>query len=319
MCGGGSAPAPAPDRSVELAQAQAQIRAEEEARRRQQEQQRYQSDLEAFNQLLGSAQSSAFERARGTVEDRGLDFSLYEDPIQSELSRIAGGVSRPVLGTPGYTNPTPFFSDDIADIVLDRSRDLQRRQYENQIRGFAPEGFALDLIPDTADDPILQSILTPQFEEANTRLQSAFNLGNLSRSGLDTARRNLEEQRTSALSNLNQVGGDVLSQGRQSLRDIRGRGLETAGAFELGQQFNPGTYQERINTQLGDFTSNLEGSIRNAIGSEPLFDVNRILASTRQSAFNPARDTGAPGLLQALTERDRKREEQRGVGNTGAF
>lgn len=283
---------------------------------------RFDLDTTNFNTQLGEGRSGAFDRARGTVEERGLDFNNFEGGINSELDRIVRGLSGPVSGTAGFADPRASFEDDIASIVLNNSRDLSRRNFETAIDSFGGEGFAQNSIRNDADDAILQSILDPQFADANTSLDNAFSQGNLSRAGLDRARITLGEQQSGARSNLDQIGGDVLSQGRSDLRDIRDRGIGQARGFELGQSFTPGDVQGRLDTSLGDFNTNLEGNIRNAVGSAPLFDVNSILANTRQTAFNPAAgtgDTAAPGLLDTLADRDKKRNESRGVGNTGAF
>lgn len=320
MCGGGGgAPAPVDPRL----EANAQIRIERERaelaeRQRIAEQQRQAEqeakDSAAFMQNLDAAVQSALLRGRGLIEQRGLPFDVYEPALQSELQAVRQSVP--------YLDPSPgtYFAPDLADIVLNRSRDQSRRGFETQLNQFAGPGFAEQLFPNTADDAILQAILQEQYDPALSQLQRAHQRGNLTDIGFETASNQLGGQREAALSRLQDLGGGVLSGYRNQLGDIAAEGFNRAGTFELGGTFDPLSYQGRINTTAADLTSRLPGDIRGALGSDQLFNIEDLITrgGIAQGAQNSA-SFGSPSIIDALALRERERAKPRGLGGQGAF
>lgn len=314
MCnGGGSAPAP-PDyaaqererRATELALAQ------EAERRALAEEQR---KTTAFNTAITGAQTSARQGALDYLSGLGYDPGLFETEIGREISNISGRVPQFDPAPGGYFN-----GRDIGDIVLNRMQGDKRRGYESQLFNIAPDGFARNAIPDTADDAILQAILTPEYEKATLGLNDAMNRGILSNQGFMSAQKALEQQKASASSKLNQIGSDVLETGRNSLRGIRDSELDRVNNYRIGQpELDFSGISDRIGQSTNEFKGNLEGNIRSALGGEQLFDIGSLIGSARQGSYNPARAPEAQGLVQAIADRDKKKETTRSTSNSGAF
>ncbi len=317
MCGGGGGGVPPAVDPLEEARAQilveqeratisAQQRAEELARQATQREQ----DTGDFNLNLDAAFQGALGQGTSQIEQRGLNPDDFMSSLMSELQGVRRSV--PFLDP----NPGSFFGGDIADIVLNRATDTSRRGFTNTLNEFAAPGFATSLFPDTADDSILESILNEQFQPASDQLLRAFQRGNLTDQGFQTATSQLGSQREAGSARLSDVGGGVLSDFRSQLRDIGSTGFSRAGAFELGGSFDPENTRGLIDARFADLSGRLGGSIRNALGGEQLFNIEDLITrgGIAQGGQNP---TG--GLLDAFATRERERDKQRGLGSEGVF
>lgn len=319
MCGGGSS-APPPVDPVE--EARAQILVEQERARLAEEQRLRELEREAaeaerlrteFLGNLDSAAQGALLRGRSLIEQRGLPFEEFEPLLSSEIQAVRQSV--PFLDP----NPSAFFAPDIADIVLNRARDQRRREYTNALQGFAAPGFARELLPNTADDAILDAILNEQFTPASDQILRAFQRGNLTQTGFNTARDQLQSQRETAQSRLQDVGGGVLTNFRNELRGIADTGYNRAGTFELGQVFDPESIRGDILSTADDLRSRLGGSVRGALGGEQLFNIEDLIsrAGIAQGAQNPG--AASPAVAEALANREKERAKPRGLGSQGVF
>lgn len=316
MCGGGGSSPPAPD---PLAEAQAQILIEEERAKREaaaraleleRQAQQAEQDRARYLANLDSAFQGALNRGTSAISQRGLDPTLYEPNLRTELESIRASV--PFLDP----NPGSYFGSNIADVVLDRARDVQRRNFTNTISEFASPGFATELFPGTADDAVLQAILQEQFEPANLQLERARSRGNLTQSGFDAALSALQGQRSAGEARLQDIGGGVLSGYRDQLRDVAESGFGRAGSFELGQTFDPSSVRGQIETLTGELQGRLPGDIRNALGGEQLFNIEDLISrgGIAQGAQNPT-----PALIDAFVKREDERTKKRGLGQQGVF
>lgn len=314
MCGGGGSAPPPPDyaaqererRQTELALLQAQQEQEAADRARK---------TSEFQSRLNPARQSAYTGAEQYFSNLGFNPADYSSDINAEIARAVGLI-------PEFDpNPGAYLSGrDIGEAVFNTAQSDARRGYEQDIYGFAPQGFATQAIPDTLDDSIIQSILTPEYEKANLSLNDALTRGILSAQGFQSAQNVLGQQKAEATARLGQVGSDTLESGRNTLRGIRDEGLSQAQNYRLGSPaLDFSGLQGRIDTSLNDFRSNLEGNIRTNLGSDPLFDIGSVIAGARQSSFNPTRANESTALQQALTDREKERNKSRGIGNTGAF
>lgn len=319
MCGGGgSSPPPPPDpmeearAQIAIEQERARIAAQQEAAARARKEAEQARKQQEFDANLGAARASGSQGALDLIGQRGLDVDYYDPLVAAELDRIQSTV--PNLAP----NPGSYFVDDIiADAVLNRETGLQRQGFLNQFENFAPTGFAQEAFPSTADDAILDAIFAEQYEPASQNILRAFNRGNLSQQGYDLATENLGTFEPAARSRLQEVGGGVLEGNRQQLRDIASQGRTAAGAFELGQAFDPSTFESRIGTTTGELSGRLEGDIRSALGGENLFPIDSVIqkAQIGQGASNE----GSPALLAALSESRREKDKKRGLGQSGVF
>lgn len=322
MClgGGGGGGAPAPVDPFQEAQAQilimqhqAKIDAEAELRRLEQEATQKEADRELFLSSLDTQTADALIRGRSTIEGQELDLDRFLPLLQQEIDLTSRSV--PFLDP----NPAAFFGGDIAQQVLDRERDKDRRGFTNDLLGFAGPNFATELFPNTSDDAILQALLQEQFQPASDQILRAFQRGNLTDVGFRAANSQLTGQNTAANARLQDLGGGVLVEGRNALTDIANTGFNRASTFELGQSFDPGSIESAITTSADDFRGGLEGRIRNVLGGEQLFNIEDLIqrGGIAQGAQNPG--ASAPGIAGVLAQREKEREQQRGVGNVGVF
>lgn len=318
MCGGGKAPAPVqPDYA---AQARAQIQIEQEQARiaeeaRQRELERQAADearrLDVYNTGVSNAETVARQSALDAILGRGLDPNTFGSSIDTELNRIRASV--PYLDQ----NPGAYYANqDIAGLVLGRETDKQRSAYTQQINQFAPNNFANDRVSSTADDAIIAQILGEQYNPAAEQIQRAYERGTLNDTGFQTAQNILGQQRSTANAQLQSTGGGVLQSLRDQLSGIGQEARTRASSYELGDVFDPTSYQNRIDTTYNEGISGLEGNIRNAIGGQQYFDIGSILSrgATSQGVTNSQR-----GLFDAFQARENDRSKQRGLGTQGVF
>jgi len=317
MCGGGGSPPPAARDPLEEARAQilieqerASIQAQQRAAELEREAVQAETDRTSFDRNLDQAFEGALTSGSANIEERGLVLEDFLPQLTTALESTRRSV--PFLDP----NPGSFFGDDIADIVLNRAQDTQRRGFRNDLNEFAAPGFAQTLFPGTADDAILQSILNEQFEPASDSILRAFQRGNLTDQGFRTASDQLGSQRDVGLARLQDIGGGVLGGFRGELRDIAETGFNRANTFELGETFDPSSTQGLIDTRFADQSTNLGGAIRGALGSEQLFNIEDLITrgGISQGAQNP---TG--GLFDAFATRNKEREKRRGLGSEGVF
>lgn len=302
MCGGGTPPPPK-DNSVELLQMQ--LAADEAARLREEERQRLEQGQ--FDERLASAFDSSVAEAEQNIAGRGLDINEFLPLIMDDLQRAKGLVPN--------LDPTPqqYFSG-VVDAALQGERDIRRGNYGRQIDAFAPFGFANSRIQGTLDDDAILAILEEDLTRARNEAQGAFDRGVLTQTGLTGAFNELDRQRSGVSARLQDLGGGVLEEGRQSLRDIADQGRTRASLYELGGQFNPLDFKSRIDNAFVDFRNALDSRLRGRVQPGSLFDTSSLLNIA--GAAQGAQNTGVSlvGGTGKKTE-----DEERGLGSTGVF
>lgn len=338
-------------------EAQAQIlieqeraRLAEEARLREAtrlEEERLRQETE-FGQRLGAARNSAEGWIRSAFEQRGEDPNAYQRYISDELNRRQGSV--PHLAA----DPGSYF-DAVADAVVGNVTNWKRRDYTNAFDQFAAPGFAREQWANTADDALIDQLISEQFNPAAEQLLGAQRRGALTDAAYQSALAQLQNDRTTVGSRLQGIGGGLLETYRQGLRDIASEGRQGAAGYELGRTFNPMAYQARIDALASDQQGQFEGDLRRLIGNDPLFDTSNIIQTQQSqqgvtSGQSPTIDNTAideplidavidaeidskhntldsdkratsPSLLNAFAaaELRRRHEQGRGLGQQGRF
>jgi len=316
MCGGGGGQ-PAPNDPFEQAQAQilieqerARIQAQQLAAQLGRDATKAETDRVTFDRNIGQAFEGALSRGSDVISERGLNLDEFLPGLTSALEATRRSV--PFLDP----NPGAFFGEGIADTVLNRAQDTQRRGFRNELDEFAAPGFARTLFPGTADDSILQSILNEQFQPASDAILRAFQRGNLTDQGFQTSNNQLDSQRDAGLARLQDIGGGVLGDFRNELNEVAGTGFGRANTFELGGNFDPSSTRSLIDSTFADQSGNLSGAVRNALGGEQLFNIEDII--TRGGIAQGAQNA-TPALFDAFDKRNKEREKQRGLGSEGVF
>lgn len=243
----------------------------------------------AESQRLGGLRTSAADTARTGAQryfsERGLDPSAYGGNIDEEINNIMSSI--------GSSDPTPgMYFKDFGQNVFDRtqqsSRDKALRSVDSQ---FGPD-YAYGRIANTADDPFISQIDTEQRGKANEYIDRLLKRGVITDTGATGAYKNLDEQGAGVRSQLSDIGGDLLSSGRDSLGSILGRARGAAGGLSLGNNFDVGRYQSELDQTFNDFMGGFGDKLRGSI-SGPLYDTSGLAATAgsasgaQNTAFNP--------------------------------
>jgi len=307
--GGGRSSAP-PDNSLQVERE----KREEREQNRIREEERSARDLEnrrnTFNNTLNSAITGFRNTARGNIESRGLNWNQYSGLIERAITNTRGRIADL------DPNPGQYFNDDLIDSTLNREQSARRDRNMRAIRQTFQPNAEVSLFADTMDDPFIESVITRQRGEAMTSLDNARRRGNLDDRGYEAALARLGEQERAARAEANTIGSTVLADYRNQLRGVADQAKEAAGGYMLGDNFDAGTYRNRWNSLTQDFNNRLEGDVLGRLSGETFFDLGDIITrgGVAQGAVNPR-----TGTLDAMAERDRVRNTDRGVGGQGVF
>ena len=258
------------------------------------------------------ANSDPYGRGVATqyLQERGLP--VDEGTVNSIMSSIRNSI--PDLDP----NPNKYFTREAIGRELDTVAQGTRDRLGNQInQTFAP-GFERTLIADTADDPILESILGEQRGTASKIVDFNKARGLLNDTGYQQALNTLNTQGNTARSTLTGIGDSVLGKFRQNVSDIRGEAGQAASAYNYGGVApDIGSYYSRAQSKAGTDLAGIEGSIRSALGTTNLFDAPVALQAggTLQGPINLT--TRPAGVIGPVAEDTTKKG--RGLGSTGVF
>jgi len=268
-----------------------------------------QATRDAFTNKMAWLPNTGRNVAAQYFADRGQGYD--ENTIQRIINSITATV--PDLDP----NPEKYFNDEAVGRSVETIAQGTRDKLTNQMQGSFAPGFESTLIPDTADDSIIQSILGEQRAGAQKVLDFNKARGLLNDTGYSTAQTALEGQGTAGYNTLSQIGESILGKSRSALGDIRGEaGSAISGYNYGGTEPNIGDYFGRAQSKAAADLSGIEGSIRGAVGTTNVFDAPLALQAggTMQGPINLT--TAGPGGLGGATE---KRDKGRGLGSSGVF
>ena len=310
MCGGGGGGSGnAPDNSANAPGTQEAINAARDAA----------TDAEnkkagartSFNDQLAAAIAGAGGTGSNYFKARGLDPNDTGD-----INQIIQSITRQVPDLD--TNPAQYFSDDAFASGVDKLQTANRTGMNAKVNSIFAPGFENVLIPDTADDPILNSILGDQQKTAQTTVDFNKARGLLNDSGYTAANTALGQQGSAGKATLAGIGNSVLGVDRGHLTDIRGQAGDAASSYSFGQpEPDFSSYYGRAQNTAASDLGNLEGSIRGAVGNTNLFDPATALqkGGIMQGPINlttAAPGTGGPVAKPIV-------DPSRSLGSTGAF
>lgn len=272
----------------------------------------YQTQLKRtrFDTDLTAAMENARNTGRQAIMNRGLNPDDFMSIVENEITNTRKGI--PDLAA----NVGSYFSTNLGEMALNQEQNNRRNKYTNEVQSrFAP-AFETKTFADTSDDAVIEALYGEQYNPALDTLNRARGRGVLDEAGYTYATNALNQQGEAAKATLQGLGGGVLSGYRTKLRDVGDTARNAASGYELGQQFDLGTYS----SQADDLTKSLQGSmagdLRNALGSKQLFNIDELI--TKAGSFQGAGNTQG-GLLDQMAEKKKKEEQSRGLGNTGSF
>lgn len=348
--GGGTYNYPAPDDGTAAIRAQAAI----DNNRRQQDKldalragyQQEMRDLNSYDSYYSQVDptiSRLMTGAQELVTGRGLNWDEFDDPIvsairsgipQAGMTRDEVSANKANLNTfdisnlntilPDYTaapnsgSLTSLTADPFVTNTLNNIEGQRRTQYGNEFDTFAPTGFADTYTSGLRGNAnsIADSILGSQYEEANNQLLAAHQRGNLSQQGLNTARTNLESQRTVGRSQLDTMINDILSGGAANFNSIANEGRTAASNYRLGQNFSVDPFKSKLTDAQTQFASGLEGSLRDRVGGQQFFDTPSII---NNAGISQGVTSGSRPLFDQFASQQSDATKKRGLGTQGVF
>lgn len=219
-----------------------------------------------FQSDLGTALGLARTNAQSYVTGRGLNYDEFSPAIENELSRIRTTIPD------RDPNVGQYFNNDIAQTVLNNERDTRRDKYTMELRPQFTSGWESSYYNPQSDDSIIDSVINDQIGTTRAALDRAHARGTLNDQGFNAAVMRLGEDAKGATSTANTLGQSVIDRYTTNLRDIGTQALNTAGAYELGDTFDPTFWTNKRNTAVADAAKTFEGDIRTAVGGQQYFD-----------------------------------------------
>ena len=320
--GGGYQPPPQPT-PMEQAQARDWEAAQEAARQEHADELQRQRDADAkaaADAAWQSGRSTAYNAAvaAGTNRLRGMGIEAG-DPY-GVYNEFTGRLNSANAGLTTGADYSGAFSPTILDEILGSARTGQRNRYRSTFNADLSPYYAEDTFGSTRDDPILESILTQQYNDALGDLDTARARGQATQSVYDRALRDLGTARTTANSDLQNIGGTVLSGIRGDIDTRRQAALDRAAEWDFGTTYDPAQEASRIQSYAGERGAGLEGAIRGAVGDRQFFDVASILGNARARVGTQTTPTTTGGTA-ALSDtfQDQAQRDASTRANEGIF
>jgi hypothetical protein len=165
--------------------------------------------------------------------------------------------------------------------------------------------------------PTMNNILDTQYGDASGAITRARDRGTLNETGYNRAISDLDTQRSSGYSRLDDVRSGILEGYRTDLRGQADQSRDRLNTYTLGNTFDPAAIQTNINDYYANQAGGFEGDFRNAFGGDQLFDWNKHIQQGGVSQGVTGSNLNAPTFLAGLRDREENESAGRGIGNTG--
>lgn len=256
---------------------------------------------------LNEATTNATERLKALGEYDNL-FGKWQS---------AADTRKNALGT-GANDYSKSF-DDILDSVLSNTSTARRTDYTNKLKAGIGDPYLQ--YADTADDSIINDILGKGRQEVTDTLTRAKTRGTINDIGYNAGMQRIDDLYKTGQATANTLGGTVLSKDRDTLSGIKDTALARAGAYSVGDTFNPDDYLNQYTAKNTDLGKNLEGDVRGALAGQTFFDISDILGKAGM-AQGPQNTRGTAnsvlGSPFATDPADNKKKD-RGLGGVSTF
>lgn len=207
---------------------------------------------------------------------------------------------------------------DLFNKAVTGSTTAQQNILEQAVNKITPSGYQNTYWADTADDAILNEILTGQKNDVTTNFKRQLERGQISQGAYDYAMNQLGSLESGANSQLQSLGGGVISGYRNDITDIVDAFNKEVAGYELGKQINPNTLTSNINTNVAANKAALKGDILKAFGNTQLFDPNALI-SKAGSVTGPSNQPIQGGNPQGTGAVSQEEQDKRTIGTSGVF
>lgn len=290
-----SAPSPPPDNSLQIAEMQ---RKEAKKERERQEAEKAKRIQEISGLRTNSANVNR-DQARSYFEDLGLDPNAYGADIDARINQIMSTID------PEDANPGAYF-DNVGQSVYDSAQTNARNRAVRSVDPLFGASFERAKIADTVDDPFIDQIYNEQRSSADAIIENMLKRGVITAPGSNSARADLDRQSAGVRTILNDLGGGLISSGRDKLKGVADRARSDASNLNLGTNFDANIYGADADRELNEFLGSFGDQFRSRIPTD-LFETGGLaaIAGSGMGAQNTKFDPAAlGGMIQPEDEDD---------------
>jgi hypothetical protein len=268
---------------AQIRTAQMQIAAEERAREQAiAREEQLKAEKRAANQKLRTDSSAAARAAANRYfETLGYDPNQFSSDVDTRINEILGSTAE------DDPNVGQYFKD-IGDSIFQSRQTGARSQANRSLANTFGPDYEFQRVGDELDDSVIGDIYGEQRSKADSYIQNLFKRGVIGAKGVEGATADLDKQGSKVRATLNDIGGGILSKGRQNITDILNRARTSASTMPFGTNFNVGDYANQINRNYDQFVSTLGDQFRSKLPSDNLFDTKGLasIAGATQGAGN---------------------------------
>lgn len=285
-----SALAPPPDNSLAVEQSQeaaaAKAKSDADAKAA--------TDAANLSALRTSSAGNANKATQDYFGEQGLDPTAYSGDINSHISQLLNGIS------PTDPNPGSSFATAPQDIFSGLTKSAQNKALQGVNSIFSPD-YSTSKVQNSITDPYINDIAGSQRQSADDIINNMLKRGVITGSGKAAAEGELDRQAPSVIDQLKTIGQGTVSSEQSALDNIANKGRQTAQTLNLGQSFDPSTYETQADQQFNDFVNSLGNTIKGKVTGN-LFNTTGLaaIAGAGQGAGNTNFDpTAAAGVIGA--------------------
>jgi hypothetical protein len=242
---------------------------------------------EARKGLLDTASvggRGAFEKA---FTDLGLDPKNYATDIESRMASILSGV--PATAKDNFES---YFTGQPDKLITDLTTGYRKKATDAWTEGY-PDIF----VPQTADDPFIETILGKHRTSADDIIKNMLARGTITEQGSKAAYGDLDKQSEGAKLRLNEIGAGLINTGEADLDTQAGKKRSAYDTLTLGAPVDVAGDLAGMNKLAQDFIGTLGTGIEKGLGSTQLFDTSGLgaIAGAAQGGQNTKFDPKAGG------------------------
>ncbi len=253
-----------------------------------------------FPDILLNNQTGFVDDLISELNLRGLSGEEFREQGTIEASRISD-----LVPTEFGTDVQSFFNPNtlIEDIFNTELRSLQ----QNNVNALTDEFGYLpavgnNIFGNAYDDSIIDSIIGKEKQTSIDFLTRALNRGQLNQEGYNAAIKDLNLQSTSAFSQAQSLGGDILMAARGDISTLLGEIESSANVSDFNSQFSPTDAIGNVNSLIETLTSTIPGQLQSTIGDAIKFDPQQLLnvGGIKQGAIGNRQQQDPSNILSLL-------------------
>lgn len=321
--GGGYVPPPQPtaQEQAEAREWEAAKEFERETRREETQAQKDKTAKEASDAAWLSSKNAAYQGAKSGAANRLNAMGLSSGDQYGVWDQVQNRYDTANNALQTGADYSGAFNQSIVDEILGTARTGQRNKYSTAFNTNLSPYYAEDEFGDTADDAILNSILTQQYDDAMADLTASRERGATNEAVYNRALRDLGTARATANTDLQNLGRGVRENIIGDVGSRRKAALDLAANWDFGSSYDPTAEADRIRSYAGGRKTGLEGELRGAVGGKEYFDVNSLLGRANAKVGNQSTGTTGTGAsaLYDTFENEAKRNTENIKASEGTF